>query len=499
MYAKVLGETTRGLQGKLIVVETDLARGLPGFEIVGLANAAVKEARERVRTAIRNSGMPFPRNRITVNLAPASLRKQGSALDLPMAVGILVSSGLLPQGKVQDKVFLGELSLEGEIRPVTGVLSMVMAAREQGLGEVYVPRKNAREAVLVEGIRVYAPASLKELLAHLRKPFLPEAEKDGEVAVRQASMDFADVKGQAVAKRALEIAAAGGHHIWLEGTPGAGKTMLAKRLATILPPMTREEALEVTRIYSVEGTLTSGQLVGERPFRSPHHTTTVPSLVGGGIGPKPGEVTLAHNGVLFLDEFPEFGRECLEILRQPLEDGQVVINRIHGSYVFPTAFLLCLASNPCPCGYYGDKERQCTCSAGALERYRNRMSGPLADRIDLQIRVEPVRYEELRGKEDGETSAVIRARVCAARKIQVERFRREGIFCNGAMSPGQVERFCRLDGECAALMERAFTSLQLTARSYDRIRKVARTIADLEGSAGIGGTHLAEAVQLRTR
>ena len=466
MYARVSGETPAGLNGAGVVVEVDIERGLPAFEIVGLPDMAIRESRERVRTALKNSGFPFPQNRITVNLAPANLRKDGSGLDLPIAVGILVSLGVLPQDKVQDKVFIGELSLEGAIREVNGVLPMVLDARRQHMPEVFIPQGNGEEGRLIDGIAIYTPVHLKQLVTHLLCPCLELLQhKELELSEPEnVDIDFSDVHGQRVVKRALEIAAAGGHNILLTGSPGSGKTMLARRLPTILPPMTKEEVLEVTKIYSIAGLLNNkSNLINQRPFRSPHHTITLSALIGGGSVPVPGEVTLSHNGVLFLDEFPEFSKAVLEVLRQPLEDHIVTINRVHGSYIFPASFLLCCAQNPCYCGFAGDPVHECICRPADIERYQ--------------------RSE----------------RVCAARNIQLKRLKRYGVYCNAGMNHRQVERFCKLDAACNTLMENAFCKLGLSARSYDRILKVARTIADLETSDIIFPSHIAEAIQLRTQ
>ncbi len=504
MYAKTLGETTCGINGEEIIVEVDVANGLPSFDIVGLPDTAVKESRERVRAAIRNSNFKFPDTRITVNLAPADIRKDGSGLDLPIAVGILMSMGLIVAADIEDKIFVGELALNGAIREVSGALSMIIKAKETGKREIYVPVGNAREGELVDGIDVYSPANLRELVLHLQKEELLEKIAKHRLNLQEnceATVDFADVQGQLVAKRALEIAAAGGHNVLMVGAPGAGKTMLARRLPTILPPMTEEEALEVTKIYSIAGMLRRNKgLLLERPFRSPHHTISHNALIGGGSVPRPGEVTLSHNGVLFLDELPEFSRMALEVLRQPLEDGIVTISRVQASLTFPAAFILVSAENPCPCGFYGEMDgvHECTCRASDIERYRKKLSGPLLDRIDIQIHVPRLNYGEMRAQIPTEDSATIRARVTKARRLQQSRLKGTGLHCNAHMGHKEIKQFCCMDEQAEQLLEKYFVGLGLSARSHDRIVKVAQTIADLEKAPIITGKHLVEAIQLRT-
>ena len=499
MLATIRSLGVKGVGGYGVSVEVFVSNGLVNFDIVGLPDTAVKEARERVRAAIKSNGFKFPVSRVTVNLAPADTKKAGTVYDLPIMLGILAATGIIKQPRPHTALF-GELSLNGELRPVNGALPMAVAAAREGVRELFVPADNAQEAAYADGVAVYPVSNVSELIAHLRGEFLIKPMAAPELCADDLRYpDFSDVKGQENVKRAMEIAAAGGHNILMVGPPGAGKSMMSKRLPGILPDMTKEEMLRSTEIYSVAGlTGKNNPIIATRPFRAPHHTVSPTALSGGGTVPRPGEISLAHNGVLFLDELPEFRKDVLEVLRQPLEDGEVTVSRVAGSETFPSNFMLVCAMNPCKCGWYGHPSGRCRCSANEVRAYHSRISGPLLDRIDIIVEAPALEYEELKNRAPAESSAEIKKRVNKARARQQERFAGTDIASNAGMNTKALNTYCVLTPECEELMRQAFDSMGLTARSYDRILRVARTIADLEGAEDIGAEHIAEAIQYRT-
>lgn len=504
MVNKVTTATVIGLDAYNVSVETDVLNGIPSFSIVGLPDTAINEARDRVRSAIKNSGFTFPAKKVVINLAPADLKKEGSIFDLPIAVGLLVEEEVLAEEKLKDFAFIGELSLDGSLRGVTGVLPLILGLKEHGIKNVFVPKINASEAALAGDINVFGANCLCDVVNHFADskitPTIIDIQNYLEEGAKQDYLyDFKDVKGQQKAKKALEIAAGGGHNMLMIGSPGSGKTLMAKCFASILPPLELQEALELTKIYSISGLLSPDEpLMTKRPFRAVHHTASANGIIGGGTVPKPGEITLAHRGVLFLDEMVEFPRNVLEVLRQPLEDGEIVISRAKHSIKYPAKFMLLGAMNPCPCGYLGDKQKQCTCSEFQISRYQSRLSGPLLDRIDLQVEVPRLTSDELLNIEPAtESSADIRKRVIKARKIQAERYKNDGILTNSELTSKLIKKYCQIDAQSTALLKTAIVKYQLSGRRYDRILKLARTIADLDNSENIKQIHLMQALQYR--
>lgn len=501
MYSKVNTCVLQGLNAKIINVESDLSNGLPQFNIVGLADTAIKESKERVRTAVKNSDIEFPIKRITINLAPASEKKEGSQMDLAIAVGILLANGDIDNQDTEDMVIIGELALDGSVTSVQGALPMLISMRDLNVKRCIVPDANKKECAIVEDIEIIPVKNLREVVDYLNGQVDIKAYKNDDAQIENTvddSVDFSDMKGQEGLKRAMEIAAAGNHNMLIIGPPGSGKTMAARRLATILPDLTFEEAIEITKIYSISGLLKDEGLVKRRPFRSPHHTSSDVALIGGGRIPKPGEVSLAHHGVLFLDELPEFPRKVLEVLRQPIEDGEVTVSRVNATLKYPSKFMFVASMNPCPCGYYGDDTHQCTCTQSQIDKYLGKISSPLLDRIDIHIEVKPVKYDELSSKTECESSETIRERVNRARDRQLDRYKNEGIISNSELTNKMIKKYVKLDSKAQEIMEFAFKKFNFSARSYNKILKLARTIADLAESDLVMEKHVLEAIQYRT-
>ena len=502
MLSKIKSIALNGLDGNLVEIQTDISNGIPEFEIVGLPDVSVKEAKKRIIAAIKNSNIEFLSKKILINLAPANIRKEGSSFDLAMAIGILIAQGQIPnidENKLANTIFIGELSLDGKINRTNGVLPMCIEAKELGIKRVILPKANANEAAIITELDIIPVTYMEEVIQYLNKQKeIRNFQMKDFILKRNYSIDFSEVKGQENVKRALEIAAAGGHNCLMIGTPGAGKTMMAKRLITILPKLTINEAMEITKIHSISGELKRDGLVTNRPFRMPHHTVPIRTIIGGGTIPKPGEISLAHFGVLFLDELTEFNRSILESLREPVENKEIIINRLNGNYRFPCNFMFVASTNPCPCGYYGDEEKECKCTPQERHRYLKKISGPLLDRIDIQIEVKRPKFEKINSKEKIETSREIQERVNKAREIQLERYKKYGIHSNSELTTKMVSQFCILDNKGEELLQNAFKKLKLSIRAYERILKVARTIADLERRPNIEYKHIAEAIQYRS-